>query len=210
MKQLIKYIKETIIKEKYILKFILVLLFIGIIAGSLFINFLTKADKSLLINQLEAFLEGVKSLSGEVFGINAFASNLSSNLFQIVFIFILGLSIIGIPVVIFIMFYKGFILGVTLGSFILKYELKGSIGIILYTVPSQILILLIYLFISFFACFVSIRFLKAFIKKDNLNFKNFIGKYSLAFIITIILIIISSLFDAFILPLLMKLFTFII
>lgn len=204
--QLINYLKETIKKEQYLAKFIIILFIIGVAAGSLFINIITKSDKTILMNQITNFIESSGKLSKDIFGINAFYKNFLNNFIQLLFIFILGLSVIGMLAVIFIIFYKGFMLGTTLGTFILKYKLKGSIGILLYVVPCQIINILIYVFICFYALHVSLKFIKALFKKDNLNFKNFIGKYILSFIITFILIIMSSLLDSYIMPLLMKCF----
>lgn len=100
--------------------------------------------------------------------------------------------------------------GTTLATIILKYQLKGVIGCFLYVFPVMIINILIYIFFSFFAVYASIKFLKALLKKDNLNFKSFLGKYLLSFLISILLIIIVALLDAFLTPLSLKLFTFLI
>ena len=116
---------------------------------------------------------------------------------------------VGLPVVIFILFFKGFMLGTTLSTMFLKYQLKGIIGAFLYVFPCFIINILIYILMSFFALYVSTKFLKALIKKDNLNFKNFLGKYLLTFCLCIILMIINCLLESYLTPLLLKLFTFI-
>ena len=183
---------------------------IGLVVGSLFVNFITKDDKTLLINQVETYFSSVKSLDKKVFGINAFTPNLINNELQIFLIFALGLSILGIPVVILIMFFKGFMLGVTLATFILKYQLLGVLSSLLYIFPCFIIYIIIYTLISFFAVSTSLKFLKAIIKKDNLSFKKFLGKYLLCFLICLVLIIINTLLDAFLTPILLKLFTYII
>ena len=117
---------------------------------------------------------------------------------------------IGVLAVIIIMFFKGFMLGTTLSTFILKYHIKGVLGMVLYVFPAFLCNILIYTFISFFAIHASIKFLKALLKKDSLNFRVFLGKYLLAFIISIILMLITCLVDSYLTPLLLKLFTYII
>lgn len=210
MKKLIKHLNETITKEKALIRFIFIMIIIGVIAGSLFINLITEVDKKLMIEQVETFFSSIKKLSSDVFGINVVISSLLNNILQLIIIFVLGISMIGIPAVIFILFFKGFTLGTTIGTFILKYQLKGVIASILYVVPVMIINLLIYVFLSFFAVYVSSKFLKALIKKDSLNFKKFLGKYLLSLIISIILMSICCLLDGFLAPLLLKLFTFLI
>ncbi len=210
MKKIINYLTETIKKQKALLIFIIITFLSGLVFGSLFINFISNDDKALLISQVDSFFSSIKALSSDVFGINLFASNTINNVIQIIFIFVLGISMIGIVAVILIMFFKGFTLGVTLSTIILKYQLKGVIGALLYVFPCMIINILIYVFISFFAVHASIKFLKALLKKDSLNFKSFLGKYLLSFMMSIVLIVLCSLLDAYLTPLLLKLFTLII
>lgn len=210
MKKIIKYLNETIKKEKNILIFILITFFLGLILGSLFINFITEDDKKLLVEQLELFLSNVKNLTKDVFGIKVFSEEILNNGFQLFIIFVLGISMIGLPVVIIIMFFKGFMLGTTLATIILKYQFKGIIGSFLYVFPCYIFNIIIYIFISFFAVHASIKFLKALFKKDNLNFKSFFGRYLLSFIISMFFMFIVCLLDAYLTPVLLKLFTYII
>ena len=210
MKKIIKYLNDTIKKEKNILIFILITFFLGLILGSLFINFITEDDKKLLVEQLELFLSNVKNLTKDVFGIKIFSGEILNNGFQLFIIFVLGISMIGLPVVIIIMFFKGFMLGTTLATIILKYQFKGIIGSFLYVFPCYIFNIIIYIFISFFAVHASIKFLKALFKKDNLNFKSFFGRYLLSFIISMFFMFIVCLLDAYLTPVLLKLFTYII
>lgn len=210
MKKIINYLNETIRKEKNVVIFVVITFLIGLIFGSLFINFITKTDKKLLVEQLELFLLNIKKLNPSVFGIKAFFDNLLSNVVVLITIFVLGISMLGVLAVIIIMFFKGFMLGTTLSTFILKYHIKGIIGMILYVFPAFLINILIYIFISFFAIHASVKFLKALLKKDALNFRAFLGKYLLAFIISIILMVIICLVDSYLTPLALKLFTYII
>ena len=183
MKKIINYLKEELKKENNLIILILAIFIIGLVVGSLFVNFITKDDKTLLINQVETYFSSVKSLDKKVFGINAFTPNLINNELQIFLIFALGL---------------------------LKYQLLGVLPSLLYIFPCFIIYIIIYTLISFFAVSTSLKFLKAIIKKDNLSFKKFLGKYLLCFLICLVLIIINTLLDAFLTPILLKLFTYII
>lgn len=210
MKKIINYLNETIKKEKQIVIFMIIIFLVGLIAGSLFINLVSQGDKDILTNQVATFFTSIKKLSSDVFGVNALFDGLLNNYSQLFIIFVLGISMVGVIAVVFILFFKGFTLGTTLSAIILKYQLKGVLGVFLYVFPVVIINILIYIFISFFATNASIKFLKALLKKDNLNFKKFLGKYLLSFIISIIFMFICCLLDAFLTPILLKLFTFII
>ena len=91
MKKIINYLKEELKKENNLIILILAIFIIGLVVGSLFVNFITKDDKTLLINQVETYFSSVKSLDKKVFGINAFTPNLINNELQIFLIFALGL-----------------------------------------------------------------------------------------------------------------------
>lgn len=210
MKKIINYLNETVKKEKNILIFNTIIFLVGVVLGSLFINFITNDDKKLLIEQVSTFFSNIKKLTSDIFGFESFLSILFNNLLVLSIIFVLGISMIGIPIVIFILFFKGFMLGTTISTIILKYSIKGIIGIILYIFPVCILSICVYLFMCFYAIYASKKFLRAFLKKDTLNFKQFLGKYLLSFIVSITLILLLSLLDAYLTPLLLKLFTYLI
>ena len=210
MKKIINYLNETAKKEKNILIFNTIIFLVGVVLGSLFINFITNDDKKLLIEQVSTFFSNIKKLTSDIFGFESFLSILFNNLLVLSIIFVLGISMIGIPIVIFILFFKGFMLGTTISTIILKYSIKGIIGVILYIFPVCILSICVYLFMCFYAIYASKKFLRAFLKKDTLNFKQFLGKYLLSFIVSITLILLLSLLDAYLTPLLLKLFTYLI
>ena len=210
MKKIINYLNETVKKEKNILIFNTIIFLVGVVLGSLFINFITNDDKKLLIEQVSTFFSNIKKLTSDIFGLESFLSILFNNLLVLSIIFVLGISMIGIPIVIFILFFKGFMLGTTISTIILKYSIKGIIGVILYIFPVCILSICVYLFMCFYAIYASKKFLRAFLKKDTLNFKQFLGKYLLSFIVSITLILLLSLLDAYLTPLLLKLFTYLI
>lgn len=210
MKKIIQYLNEAIKKEKVLVIFAFIIFFVGLIFGSLFINFISENDKKLLVEQLMIYITNISELSHDVFGTNVFVSELINNITLILLVFFLGISMIGIPVVILILFYKGFMLGTTISTIIYKYSFKGIIGSFLYIFPITILNICLYIFICFFAVNSSLKFLKAIIKKDNLNFKSFLGRYLLAFFISIFTMVLLCFVDSYISPLIFKLFTYLI
>lgn len=210
MKKILEYLNETRKKEKALLVFTVIIFIAGVVLGSLFINLITKDDKILLINQVQSYIDNIKKLSDSVFGIKYLRSEILNNIIQLFMIFSLGISMIGIPAVIIILFFKGFTLGTTLSSIILKYKIKGILGCFLYVFPVMIINIVIYVFFSFFAVSAAIKFLKALFRKSSLDFKNFFGRYILLFLISVLLISLTCVLDSYLTPLLLKLFTFII
>ncbi len=209
MKELYTNIKEVFNKEKNITRFIFILFLVSIIIGCLFVNFISKDDKSLLLEQLDNYLSNISLFKKSLFNFSIYKDSLITNFILITLIYLLGMSIIGVLIVILYIFYEGFALGLNVSVFVLKYGIKGGVGVGGYTLCTLLRLIPIY-FITFFAIFISIKFIKAFIKKDSLNFKSFLGKYSLIYIVCFTLILITSLFNTYLLTLLMKLFTIII
>lgn len=209
MKKLICYLNETLTLKKKILFFLFILFLCGVISGSLFINFISKEDKTILVKQILDYTNNCKNLSNIIYGFSALKNELLNNELQLLLIFLLGLSVFGILFVIILIFFKGFMLGTSLSIMIYNFKFKGIVLMLFYLVPGFIFNILIYIFISFFAINTSLYFINAFLKKGNLNFKQFLGKYLLSFIISFILFIISSSINTFLTPLLIRIFTYI-
>ena len=207
MKKKINYIFKIIKEEKNILRFIMLLFIIGIIAGSLFINFININDRKIVVEQVTEYFNEIRKLTGSVHGFSYFKSILINNYLQILILYLLGISIIGALIAILIVFFKGFLLGTTLSTIILKYKIKGILGCILYIVPGYVFNIFIYFFITLYIIKTSIIFIKGLINKSTINFKTFLGKYILSFIISICFITLICWFEAYITPLLLKLFT---
>ncbi len=207
MKKLMTQIKNTVYSSKHIINFIIVLFLIGIVLGSLFMIFISKEDQLYIIKQITLYFNNIKKGSDQVLGLVLFKNDVINNIFQLFIIYILGLSIVGILVVIVIMILKGFILGLSISGILLKYKLSGVVATFLYVFPVYFLKVLLYVFASLFAIKTSIKFINAILKKDQINFKTFLGTYTISFIISIIGIIILSLLDSYLTPFLLKFFT---
>ncbi len=118
------------------LTFLLGILLIGILAGSLFIVMLNSSDKTMIKDYLEQFTNSVQSHKLN-YG-QALMSSLGTNLFFVIMIWLLGISVIGLPIMIFFYFSKAFILGFSVSSIIYQYKLKGCLLAFFYVFPHHI------------------------------------------------------------------------
>ncbi len=189
LKKILKY-------DKKVMTFLNIITIIGIITGSIFIVILNKGDKSLVINSIKQFFS---NLSKDKFDYILIFKNaiISNTLFSFV-IWIIGISVIGVIIVICILFYKSFTLGFTISSIIYTYKLKGIVLSIFYVFPHMIINILILLYLSSYSIKLSIILIKSIIKKENLNFKSFFNNYIQVLLISLIFIVISSLYESFI------------
>ena len=197
LKKIIKY-------DKKIMTFLNVIAIVGIIAGSIFMIVLSKNDKETVLNSIKDFFD--KLINNKFNFAGTLKNSLISNLLFSFIIWVIGISVVGVLIVIFIIFYKSFTLGFTISSIIYTYSIKGALLALIYVFPHMVINLLIMLYLSSYSIKLSIILIKSILKKDNLNFKAFINNYSKVFLISIIFLIVTSLYESFISPIILRYF----
>lgn len=202
MKQIINQFTIEIKKNKKSYLFILSLILIGIIFGSLFITILDNHDLLLVSNQVTAFFEGIKKT--ELNYVIALKNSLVSNLGLVLIIWFLGISVIGIPIILFLLFMKGFILGFSIASIIYKFGFKGIFITFFYIIPQQLITILFLLIIGYYSLNFSYNLFSAIIKRKTINYTTITTKYSKILLMCAILAIISIAFEIFVSPILIK------
>lgn len=186
--------------DKKILIFLIIICVIGIITGSIFLTILNSNDKNSILVSLEEFITGYDTLNPEKDLIN----NLIINIMYMLAIWILGISIIGLPIVIFIIFFKAFLLSFTISSFIMKYKLKGILLGIIYNMPHQIINLVVYMYLGVYSIKLSSCIIEAIVHKKSINFKSITNRYLLVLGISVITLLITTLYETYIMPILLK------
>ena len=197
LKKIIKY-------DKKIMTFLNVIAVVGIIAGSIFMIVLSKNDKETVLNSIKDFFD--KLINNKFNFAGTLKNTLISNLLFSLIIWVIGISVIGVLIVIFIIFYKSFTLGFTISSIIYTYSIKGTLLALIYVFPHMIINLLVLLYLSSYSIKLSIILIKSILKKDNLNFKAFINNYSKVFLISMLFLIATSLYESFISPIILRYF----
>ena len=208
MKKIFKIVNEEFKKNKKTLIFIVTLLLIGLICGSLFITILNSSDKKLVLDTITNYFNQIKATKIDY--IYSFGTSIISNLLFIFFIWLLGISIIGIPIILFLIFIKSFILGFSISSIICKYKLSGTLLSLSYTFPHHILNIIILCFVGMYSIKVSFSLIKLITSKKQINLKIIIRKYIGVLLISIILSFVSSVIETFLTPHFIKLFSFLI
>ena len=190
--------------DKKVNTFIMFIIILGIISGALFLVVLKDTDHNLVIEKINTFFTNINT--NNINNIEAFKNAFIENIIFVILIWILGMSIIGIIINIFIIYLKGFIIGFSLSSFFLVYKYKGLLAALIYVFPTSIINILVCLLLGVYSVLFTINLWKIiFLKEKNYNMKKFIKKYFLLLILCIILILISSLTEGFLVPSLLKL-----
>ena len=192
-----------ILPNKKVNLFVIFIVVLGIISGSLFLMVLNENDKSEVINEISTFMTNINT--NNINNLNSFKNSLIEGMILIVLSWILGMSIIGVIFNIFFIYMKSFIIGFSISSFILVYKYKGILSSLIYVIPSQLINILIILILGVYTLlFSKYLFKMIFLKDKTVNLGKFFKKYVLVFGICIILCVISSLCEAYLLPSLLK------
>lgn len=192
-----------ILPNKKVNLFVIFIVILGIISGSLFLMVLNDNDKSEVINEISTFMTNINT--NNINNLNSFKNSLIEGMILIILSWILGMSIIGVIFNIFFIYMKSFIIGFSISSFILVYKYKGILSSLVYTVPSQLINILIILILGVYTLlFSKYLFKMIFLKDKTVNLGKFFKKYVLVFGICILLCLVSALCEAYLLPSLLK------
>ena len=118
-------------KKKYV--FLIMVMALGILAGILFVFFISSEDKALLLDNLNSFFTSIKE--NKLNYTDSLMNSISSNLLSILFIWLLGISVIGIPFILGFLVFKCFVLGFSISPILVNYGFKGILVAISYVFP---------------------------------------------------------------------------
>ena len=197
MKLLDKLINNIKFDKKYVF-FCIILIILGIITGSLFIVILNNSDKNIVIEYITSFIENINNVS-------ILKNTLITNYICIFILIIIGYSCFLFPINILILFYKSFVNGFTISSFILTYKLKGILLATVYIIPHLIINILIFALITAFTLKLSLNMIKYIIKKKDVNIRQYFNKYFSLIFLSIFVITLTSLYESYLMPYLLKL-----
>ena len=188
-------------KRKNIIEFSVFI--IGIITGSIFIMAINTNDKSLVVEHITKFFSNVNS--SDYSYLDSLMNMLSLNYFYVIVIWVLGLSILGILVNIFLTYLKGFIIGFTTSSLIITYGFKSILAVILYIIPHTLINSLVIIVLTIYSITFSRYLLIQIFQKKDMKTKNFMKKYLIILLIAVALTLVSSISEVYLFPFLLKL-----
>ena len=175
----------------------------GIILGIYSVKYMGDSERNDLVNYLTNFVKpsNTSAISYKLI----FLQSIKNNLPVIIFIWFLGLTIVGIPIIIIIDLIKGFTVGFTF-SFMISGMGRSGIGIaILGVLPQNLIYIPCIIFASVVSMEFSIMLLKNKLKKQwTSSVSSRIIYYSIIFIVIIILLFIGMIIETYIAPYFVK------
>ncbi len=207
IKKLQNFIKEHMAANRNACLFLLLAFILGVSAGAFTVNGLSTMQRDELSNYLQGFLQlfnnqNVKS--SELFSIG-----LVENLKIIGLLWILGVTIIGIPFIFIIMGVRGFVTGFSSGFIINAMGMKGLLFSGVALLPKEIIIIPCLICIGVNGINFSMRIAKnkntQEIQKSSL--KSAFLSYCLITLLFSCIAVAGILFDAYVIPVLIRMIT---
>lgn len=198
--------KDKLLNQKKKYLFLIIIMLVGFISSIIFLLFIGKNDKTVLTKEINNFFLNIKNNNLNL--MSTFFNSIISNISTIIIVGLIGVSIIGLPFILFFLFFKSFVFGFSIVSIISNYGFKGILLSFAYIFPHNLILLLIWLLLSYYAVSFSIRLAKYLIFKNNINLRAYFIKYLKVCGLCIIVSLLCSLFEAFISPYFIKLFIF--
>ena len=184
--------------------FVVVLFLMGVIFGAVVVNSLTFSQKEDLAYYLSQFFGEVSN--GKVAASkDVFAQSLFDNSKFIGMMGILGISIIGLPVILIVLFMKGLVIGFTVGFLVNQMGWNGFLLSFVSVLPQNFIIIPVFIITATVAVSISLKMIRRqFMKKISEPILPLLGRYALVFVVAGLFLVIAALFEAYISPSLMK------
>ena len=104
MNEASKKVKNKLYEQKKIYLSIIITIALGIISGIIYNLILSKSDHTLITNQLNSFFDAIKK--NNINYIPMLINSLIGNLSLVILIWLLGISIIGLPLIYILCFAR--------------------------------------------------------------------------------------------------------
>lgn len=158
----------------------------GIITGILLQRYLRVDDMNHLTTYLLDYVASIQNKK------EFFRVQYATHVFWILFIFLMGFSLIGIPGILLFQFTKGVQLGFSCTMFVLAYQWKGIAGIIFTLIPQVLFDLISFYLVSVVAFELSNSFLRRILdSKSSVRFRKLFS-YSINDLLIAVVIMYAS------------------
>ena len=198
--------KNGIIKQKKYYMFLITLMLVGIIAGIIFIFFVDESNKKNIVTKVNDFFIMLKT-SKSINYSKSLSNTILLNLLYVLLIWTLGISLIGFPIIIVVLFFRCFVFGLSISSIIYSYGFKGILGSFLYIFPHQIIILILYLLLGFYSLSFCYKLFSLLFLKKTINFNYGMKRYLKILLFSVVISLVISIYEVFISTYFLKLFT---
>lgn len=177
---------------------------IGIATGAFTVNALSNSQVEELFSYIQEFFYIVNTQNvnaSELFKLSIF-----NNIKTLALLWILGITVIGIPLILIIIGIKGFMIGFTVGFLIKCLSFKGVLFTFLGILPQSLIIIPCYIVLGIICINFSLSMIrnKTKIKYRREDIKTQFLSYSTLVLLIFLLLTIGSIIEAYITPVFIK------
>lgn len=192
-------IKELILNHIYdnikIYLFVIIIFIIGIILGVVFTNNITEEQYIEIKDYITNFINSLKQ-NYNINTVNLLKKTLTNNIILSITMWLIGSTVIGIPIVLGIVIFRGFCIGYTLSAIIVVLGVQKGLLFIITTMLLQNIIFIPVIICMTISC---IKLYKSIMKdKRKENIKIEIVKHTLVSFILSIFLILEALIETYI------------
>ncbi len=184
-----------------ILTFIIVIFILGVSFGAIAVKTVDYSVKENVFTYFNNFMDGYNKI--EYSQTNLIGESIKFNLINIFIIWAFGLSMILMPLITILIFFKGFVLGFTVGFLVSEYSFKGILIALVAVFPQNVIIIPIYIISSVMSIYISTRIFKFYRGQTKIDFQELMI-YSLEMFILAGILLMGSLIETYLSPLFLK------
>lgn len=177
----------------------------GVVLGSFSVGLLSETQKNELLNYVELFFSNVRNLNIDSAGV--FYTSVLNNLKTALVISFAGLFVITFPLIPAVIFFRGYILGFTVGFLASEFGIKGCIFAVFTIFPQNLITIPVIISIGVTGICFAVEVIKNRKKIDKGEYLNMTASYLLLNLGFSLFFILAGLIEGYISPLFIKLFS---
>ncbi|NLJ84133.1 MAG: stage II sporulation protein M [Halanaerobiaceae bacterium] len=181
--------------------FVTIIFILGISFGAIAVKTVDYELRQDLFFYFNGFLDGFTEIEYEQSSL--LADSIRFNLFNIFVIWSFGLSMILMPLIIVFLFFKGFLLGFTVGFLVSEYSFKGILMSLAAVFPQNLLIIPVYLISTVMAIYLSLSIYKYYRGRARIELEDLVV-YTLEMAILALILLLASLLETYLSPFLLR------
>lgn len=182
--------------------FVLILFAVGVIFGAIAVKALTFSQKQELLAFMQQFFSsGIAVPSGPT----VFVQTLSANFQLAAVVWLLGVLVFGLPLVIIIVFFQGFVLGFSVGFLVHQMGAKGFLLAACSILPHNLLLVPAVLVMSAMSIYFTFQTLRPALRPRRTTYRQHFTQYSGNFLLVGLVVFAASVVETWFSPLLVKL-----
>lgn len=194
------YIREN--SSMYL--FVIVLFLMGVIFGAVIVNslsFTQKEDLFYYLNQFFGQMENGKLAESS----DLFRQSFFHNIKFIGLMWLLGISIIGLPIILILLFTKGMVVGFTVGFLVNQMGWNGFLLAFVSILPQNFIIIPVFIVTASVAVMFSLKMIqRQFLKKYSQPIFPLFKSYAATFLLAILCLSAAAAVEAYLSPMFMK------